>query len=137
MPPKLRAKPCHVKFKPETRTKHPSQMKITVTENTFCNEFDRMRPDNFSNAALKALFAYFEEMESDQGEQFELDVIAICCDFTEYESALEAAQNYGFRPDQEFDDEEADERETKALEYLQENTTVLELETGGVVLANY
>ena len=111
-------------------------MKITVTESMFCEQFKRIRPDNFSRAALEALFAHFEEQERDQGEEFELDVIAICCDFTEYNSALEAAEAYGFKA-KDSEDERADMNERDALEFLQDNTTVLELETGGVVVLNY
>ena len=111
-------------------------MKITVTESMFCEQFKRVRPDNFSRAALEALFAHFDEMERDQGEEFELDVIAICCDWTEYDSALEAAEAYGFEP-KDSDDERADTSERDALEFLQDNTTVLDLSVNGVVVLNY
>ena len=111
-------------------------MKITVTESMFIEQFKRVRPDNFSRAALEALFAHFEEQERDQGEEFELDVIAICCDWTEYDSALEAAEAYGFEPKQ-GDDERADTSERDALEFLQDNTTVLDLSVNGVVVLNY
>ena len=111
-------------------------MKITVTESMFCEQFKRIRPDNFSRAALEALFAHFEEMERDQGEEMELDVIAICCDWTEYDSALEAAEAYGFEP-KASEDERADTSEREALEFLQDNTTVLDLSVNGVVVLNY
>ena len=111
-------------------------MKITVTESMYCEQFKRIRPDNFSRAALEALFAHFEEMERDQGEEMELDVIAICCDWTEYDSALEAAEAYGFEP-KASDDERADTSEREALEFLQDNTTVLDLSVNGVVVMNY
>ena len=102
----------------------------------FVEQFKRVRPDNFSRAALEALFAHFEEQERDQGEEFELDVIAICCDWTEYDSVLEAAESYGFKAD-ESDDERADTSDRDALEFLQDNTTVLDLGTNGVVMLNY
>lgn len=111
-------------------------MKITVTESMFCEQFKRIRPDNFSRAALEALFAYFDEMESAQGEEMEFDVIAICCDWTEYDSALEAAEAYGFEP-KASEDERADMSEREALEFLQDNTTVLDLSVNGVVVLNY
>jgi len=111
-------------------------MKITVTESMFCEQFKRVRPDNFSRAALEALFAHFDEMERDQGEEFELDVIAICCDWTEYDSALEAAESYGFKA-KDSEDERADMSERDALEFLQDNTAVLDLGTNGVVVLNY
>ena len=43
--------------------------------------------NNFSYEGLKALYEYFEEFaECQDSKTFELDVIAICCDFTEYEN---------------------------------------------------
>ena len=53
--------------------------------------FKEIRPDNFSYSGLKALYNYLEDYECDTGEPVELDVIATCCDYTEYES-LEAFQ---------------------------------------------
>jgi hypothetical protein len=42
------------------------------------------RQDSFSYDGLKALFEYLEQWEDDTCEQIELDVVAICGDFTEY-----------------------------------------------------
>ena len=47
--------------------------------------------DDFSYEGLKALYDYLEQYEEDTGEQIELDVIAICCDYSEFED-LEAFQ---------------------------------------------
>lgn len=112
-------------------------MKITVTESMFCEQFKRIRPENFSRAALEALFAHFEEVERDLGDEFELDVIGICCDWTEYDSALDAAVAYGFNPSENGDDERADLSERAAMEFLCDNTTVLDLSVNGVVVQNY
>ena len=113
-------------------------MKITVTESMFCEQFKRLRPENFTNAALEALFAYYEEIEQGSGEEMELDVVAICCDWTEYDSALEAAESYGFKAKDAGEDERADMNERAALEFLTDETTVLELGEGdGVVVLNY
>jgi len=112
-------------------------MKITVTESMFCEQFKRVRPENFTNAALEALFAHYEEIEQGSGEEMEFDVVAICCDWTEYNSALEAAESYGFKASA-GDDERADMNERAALEFLTDETTVLELGEGnGVVVLNY
>lgn len=70
-------------------------MKQTVTKYDFIDAFKRVRPDNFSYAGLEALFDYLEEYEYSTGEEMELDVIAICCDFTEYENLAEFQANYG------------------------------------------
>lgn len=70
-------------------------MKTTVNEYAFRRAFETTRPDNFSYAGLSALFEYFEQYEEDTGEEMELDVIAICCDFSEYASLAEFQANYG------------------------------------------
>jgi hypothetical protein len=41
------------------------------------------RENQFTSAALDLLFNYFTDLDQDCGESFELDVIAICCDFVE------------------------------------------------------
>jgi len=53
------------------------------------------REDNFSYAGLSALFDYLEDYEDATGDELELDVIAICCEFTEYENISEFQANYG------------------------------------------
>lgn len=68
-------------------------MKMTVTNYDFRSAFLDTRPNNFSLMGLDCLFDYFEELESDLGEQIELDVIAICCDYAE-DTAEAIAENY-------------------------------------------
>ena len=69
--------------------------------------------NNFSYSGKKALFNYLEEYEEDTGEEIELDVIAICCEFTEYENVEEFIKNYDdsyikwdIKPDEEGETEE-------------------------------
>ena len=59
-------------------------MKSNVTEYDFRRAFETIRPDNFSYQGLGAMYEWFESYEDDTGEEIELDVIAICCDFCEY-----------------------------------------------------
>ena len=68
-------------------------MKTTVNVYDFHREFELIRPNNFSRAGLNVLFDYFDEYEQESGEEMELDVIAICCDFTEA-TWQEIADNY-------------------------------------------
>ena len=59
-------------------------MKQTVNLHDFRDAFYRMgRKDQFSYEGLEILFNYIEEMEQDTGEEIELDVIALCCDYAE------------------------------------------------------
>lgn len=105
-------------------------MKQTITEPMFIEAFHRCgRGEQFSQAGLCALFAALEEEERDTGEEMELDPIAFCCAFTEYDSFLEAARDYG----QEFGSGE----EQEALEWLEERTPVLETESGSIVIQSF
>jgi len=72
-------------------------MKETVTVFRFRDAFKQSDTykNNFSYEGLHALFEYFEELEDDIGEEIELDVVAICCDYTEYGSLEEFKDDYG------------------------------------------
>lgn len=58
-------------------------MKQTVNLYEFREAFRAIRPDNFSYEGLELLFDYLEQLGEDIGEEIELDVIAICCDYSE------------------------------------------------------
>ena len=118
-------------------------MHINVTSAMFADAFRRMgREDQFSREALEALFNYLEEYEQDTGEDLELDVIALCCDFTEYESAVKAvADCYGFTSGLEAEDYEdaesyEDAKEEEALDWLRDRTIVISFD-GGLIIQNF
>ena len=63
-------------------------MKITVSSYDFERAFvDAGRQNQFSYEGRAALFDYLEQLERDTGQELELDVIALCCDY--YESSVE------------------------------------------------
>lgn len=108
-------------------------MKQTVTEYQFVDSFRHAgRESQFTVPARRALFEYLEEYENSAGEEIELDPVGICCEWAEYPSALEAADDYGFKPD----DDDDDAREKSALEWLQGETQVIEFE-GGIVIQQF
>lgn len=80
-------------------------MKKTVYFNDFYSEFKKIRPDNFSDEGLYVLFDYLEECERDIGDELELDVIAICCDFIE-QPWQDIAESYDIDLSEYKDDEE-------------------------------
>ena len=83
-------------------------IKQTVTESDFRDAFQAIRPDNFTYEGLGALYEYLESMSEQMGEAFELDVIALCCDFTEY-SEDEAREEFNIDPDiEDWQDEVPD-----------------------------
>ena len=70
-------------------------MKQTIDVFQFRNQFMKCRPDNFSYPGLLALWEYFEEYEDSTGEEIDLDVIAICCEYSEYKDLKEFQAYYG------------------------------------------
>lgn len=71
-------------------------MKTTVAKSEFVRSFeDYDRVANFGYDGLNSLYEYLTELEQDTGIEVELDVIALCCDFTRYESLDEYNQAYG------------------------------------------
>ena len=70
-------------------------MKTTVSKSDFRDAFQRMgRENHFSYDGLGALYDFVERMDDDCGTETELDVIALCCEFTEYEDIAELQENY-------------------------------------------
>ena len=71
-------------------------MKEYVNEHTFRDRF--MRSDNYKNnfsyEGLTALFEYIEELEDDIGEEIEFDMIALCCEYSEYDNIEDFNQQY-------------------------------------------
>jgi len=55
---------------------------------------DYDRTAHFSYDGLNALFDWLSEMANDCTEPYELDVIALCCEFTEYSDLAEIKQSY-------------------------------------------
>lgn len=82
----------------------------TINESAFHDAFiDMGRKNQFSYEGRKALFEYLESLAEDTGEPMELDVIALCVDYSE--EALE--------------DIKANYTDIETLEDLQDNTTVI------------
>jgi len=107
-------------------------MKQTINFSQFIDAFrDHNRLDNFTYDGLKALFDYLEQLEDDCGTGFELDVIALCCEFSEYDTALEAAEQQGYE-----ELEVAGLQEAQALDYLQDHTSVITFD-GGVIIQDF
>lgn len=102
-------------------------MKQTVDSSLFRSAFqDYNRFDQFGGAALDVLFDYLEEVNPD----LELDVIALCCDYSA-DTAEDIASNY----DIDLSDCEDDEAKQEAvLDYLNENTSVCGVTDDGVIV---
>lgn len=103
----------------------------------FCDGWPESRKNSFSYEGKRALFDYLEEYENSTGQPLEFDPVALDCEFTEYASADEAALNYFQYEGMIFDETmTADEVETSALVFLQDNTTVIIFD-GGVIIQDF
>lgn len=102
----------------------------TLDESLFIRRFeDYNRTDNFSYPALRVLFNYLHDLSEDIGEPMELDVIAICCDYSEMTiSDLWNDYSHLFEDLSRDDFEDDDELNEAMLDILRENTLVLEVE---------
>lgn len=103
-------------------------MRATINLYQFRDAFMRMDRKNFSYEGLAILFDAMEEYEHSTGEEMELDVIALCCDYAEM-SIEEVRQQYASmltHLEEPTVDEIVDalETETWVLGITKENTLV-------------
>ena len=102
-------------------------MYTRVTEDNFRNTFltSANYSENFSYSGLTALYDYFSELEDELNESIEFDYISIVGEYSEL-TIDELRDNY-------FIDKDID-----VIEYLQENTIVIEIENSdSVIIQDY
>ena len=101
-------------------------MKRNVTEYDFIREFESSDTyrNNFSVVGLKALYEYLTQLEEDTGIEIEFDIVAICCDFTEYENFEELQAQYS-------------NLELESLDDYNDYTTIIETDNGSIIIQNF
>lgn len=105
----------------------------TLSAYDVAHELSENKGNGFTYGGAFALAEYLEQYEEDCGEKLELDTIALRCEYSEYESAKEASDQYGRYYD--IDDSEED-IEKSALEWLEERTIVIPF-GGGIIIAQF
>jgi hypothetical protein len=95
----------------------------TVTQSDFQ---DALKGEGFSYDGTKALYDYIDALSDDLGEPYEFDAVAIRCDWMEYTSLTEAYHEY--KPT------DLDAEENTMLEYFEDNTQLIKLDNGGVLV---
>ena len=100
-------------------------MKQTVTLADFREAFRvQERAYQFTYEGLEALYNMLRDFEDSVGEELELDVVALCCDFTEYETLEEVKGEYTHLTD------------VKDIEDLNDHTWAVEF-NGGFIVQNF
>ena len=107
-------------------------MKTTVTLHDFQSAFKSLRPHSFSYEGLEVLFNYFEDYKLGTGEELELDVIGICCEYTE-DTTVSIANAYGIDI-VGLDDDEASQ---EVCEFLEVHTTLIGKVANGFVYLSF
>ena len=86
------------------------------------------RDKNFGYNGWQALGDYLESLSNDTGEDIEIDIIAICCEYSMAESADDAYDHlHGVDlPEEEEWEELTEEEKLSAVQdYLQKNTALI------------
>jgi hypothetical protein len=102
----------------------------TINESQFIDAFEKMgRGDQFSYEGLKLIYEYFEELDP----SFDLDVIAICCEFAEapYE---QVASEYNKGEGEDLNPEDIPQA---VIDYLQDNTSVVGYTDDSIVYVQF
>ena len=131
-----------------------NQIKTNQTMKTTLNNSDIARAlksdenANWSWNGAKALAEYLEEYEESTGEEMELDVVAIRCEFSEYESLESWAIDYFRNQADAVDklgltlgmdgsiDEDSDEIDDMIRSYIQDQGQLIEFD-GGVIVSSF
>ena len=97
-------------------------MKQNVSKHDFMDAF-KIRKDNFSYEGLDALYDYLIDLEQDMDKETELDVIALCCSYTEYENLKEFQADYG--------------EEYKTIKDIENETQVIRVGENGFIIQQF
>ena len=107
-------------------------MKTTISKYDFEQAFKQAdRKENFSYEGLGLLFDYLEEYEESTGTEIELDVIALCCEYSE-DTWEDIADNYSIDLTGCEDD---DEKIEAVRDYLEDQTQLVGQTADGFVYA--
>jgi len=124
-------------------------MKKTLTTYDIADEL--LADDNaaWTRAGAFALAEYLEDYEDSTGEEMELDVVAIRCDFSEHANLQEWADEYFSDAQQAADtlnltldtngesfEEDEDETDEAIRKHINDNGTLIEFD-GGVIVSSF
>jgi lysine/ornithine N-monooxygenase len=106
-------------------------MKQTAYESDFRDAFRAHdRAEQFTYEGLGILFDYLEQYEQDTGEEIELDVIALCCEYAE-STPEDIADDYSIMDALEADE---DDKAQIVMDWLCDHTSVCgQTSTGAIV----
>ena len=102
-------------------------MKITLGTNQAVNMLTDDKHASWSQEGAEVIVQYLEEIEEATGDEIEFDVVAIRCDYVEYDNLEDLVGDY---PNL------ADKEEDEILEWLQDEGMLIGQTSEGVVVRN-
>ena len=95
-----------------------------VSKSEFRDEFTKMNRENqFSYKGLNALYDYIEEYYQEADKPYDLDVIELCCEYTEYDSLEEFNKDYN--------------REYENIDNIVDDTVVIMVDNTSFIIQNF
>ena len=108
-------------------------MKITLSSHDITNYLLADSYASWTRSGAREMAKWLEEMEEDSGNEMDFDIVAIRCEYSEYESIAEAAGAYGWEPDEyEF----YEQHNSAARHFLEENTEI-RIFSNGVIIRQF
>lgn len=97
----------------------------TITISTFRDYFNKSNQYNnvFSYKGLECLYNYLWDLSEDVGENIEMDYVAFCCEYTEYNNIKEFQDDYG--------------TDYKTIEDIEEQTTVIRIDDESFIIQQF
>ncbi len=114
-------------------------MKITLTVKEIAR---KLLEDENANWSAEGAMILAEHLNETCDENEEFDRVAICCYWSEYDSLQDWANRYFSNIYEELKSDEINPNDQEEIDewilnYLNDNTTVLELDNDGVVVFNF
>lgn len=94
------------------------------------------RGEQFGYKGWQALGDYLEQLSEDIGEDIEVDIVGICCDYSSVDSAEDWWEEYGEYSDiysEEWEEMDEDEKLQAIEDYLNDRTSVVVCEDGLII----
>ena len=86
---------------------------------------------NFTKEAIEALFDYYDGLDGNKDRpHYELDVIGICCEWTQYDDINDVKEAYLDFADETYDSDDV-------IEYLEDNTYHIVLDDDSILVREF
>lgn len=115
-------------------------MKMTLSTSHAADLLAQDEYSSFTYTGARALVEYLEGIEEGNGEEMEFDRVAIRCDFAQYDSLRDWAEDYfsdDWRKELGLDEDTAEDDASDAIrEYILDHGTLIEF-SGGVIVSSF